>query len=261
MCWSPTPNKQGTFFTPAADSLASLPGYFWHLLATSPKRFWLQRATGQAEHGEVTLKHRGVITEGKGAIRLTLLWWAVPSCRSTNTLFLNQNLIFQQEVVCEAERDSRTSTVIKACQQTNLSLMFVNKTLCRWNALERAGMYRLALFSYLSSIIGSPLFYFLGQYDAGKVLCLFPTFKRVKLVKWGLDSYSLISSTAQKKPALWLVFSFWEKGDGSVPSSCPTSSLKAHSALTKVFLTAVPTVPTLGILKSASLLLQLFLTY
>lgn len=73
MCWSPTPNKQGTFFTPAADSLASLPGYFWHLLATSPKRFWLQRATGQAEHGEVTLKHRGVITEGKGAICLTLL--------------------------------------------------------------------------------------------------------------------------------------------------------------------------------------------
>lgn len=68
-------------------------------------------------------------------------WWAT-SCRSTNSSFLNQNLIFQQEVVCGAEQDSRASIVIKACQQTNLLLILVNKTLCRWNALERTGMYR-----------------------------------------------------------------------------------------------------------------------
>lgn len=58
MCWSATPNKQGTFLTPAAvaESLANLPVYFWQLLASSTKGFWPQRALGQAEGGGVTAR-------------------------------------------------------------------------------------------------------------------------------------------------------------------------------------------------------------
>lgn len=138
MCRSPIPNKWRTLLTPAAvsESFANLPGYFWQLLATSTKGFWLQRALGQAEGG------------GVRALRYDYWRWCNSPCShvmSSNithiSSFFNQNLIFQQEAVCGTKQDSRTSTVIKARQQTNLLLIHTNKTLWRWSALKRTGMY------------------------------------------------------------------------------------------------------------------------